>query len=164
MLRTSIDEIGSYQITPEQYAEKFLPEEDRYIVREQVSKVLESTERNYSWQLEHRVIFGDGTRGHIAVRLSVKKNLENQLIKMTGVNQDITERKIVEEELSRQRYMINQLMENVPDLIYFKDTESKFLELSKSYYQRLNIHSSDKIIGKNRFRFFCFRTCKRCLQ
>ena len=48
------------------------------------------------------------------------------------VMRDITERKQAEAALSYERDLFNTLMDNVPDSIYFKDLESRFVSVSKS--------------------------------
>ena len=40
------------------------------------------------------------------------------------------ERKWAEEGLAQQRHLLDTFMENVPDSIYFKDRESRFLRVS----------------------------------
>jgi PAS domain S-box-containing protein len=154
MMRTSLNELGNYKISPNDYAEKFIPQEDRYVIDNEIAKAIQATDQGYSSQIEHEVIFGDGTTGTISVRISIVKDDNGETVKLYGVNQDITERKIAEEESTRRKYLIDQLLENVPDVIYFKDVQSRFLEISESYSKRLQISSREEIIGKTDFDIF----------
>ena len=54
--------------------------------------------------------------------------------------------------------MLNALMENIPDCIYFKDLKGRFIRISKALVERINIerikiNNSDEAIGKSDFDF-----------
>ena len=44
--------------------------------------------------------------------------------------------------------LLEALMDNIPDWIYFKDTLSRFLKCSKTHAKRLGI-SRDQVVGKS---------------
>ena len=50
-----------------------------------------------------------------------------------GTFQDITERYRAEEELARERTLLQALMDTVPDHIYFKDQQSRFILSNKAH-------------------------------
>ena len=50
--------------------------------------------------------------------------------------------------------MLDALMENIPDSIYFKDFKSRFIGISKALVERLKINNSDEVLGKTDFDFF----------
>lgn len=154
MLRTNIEEIGSYKLSAMVYAQKFIPADEQYIIEEEISKAINSDDANYSNQIEHRIVFGDNSPGYISVRINAIKDDYGQTVKLYGVNQDITERKISDEENTRRKYLIDQLLDTVPDIIYFKDNDSRFLEISQSFAKRLRINSREEIIGKTDFDIF----------
>jgi two-component system sensor histidine kinase/response regulator len=63
-----------------------------------------------------------------------------------GVSRDITERKSVEEKFYQEQYLMSSLMDNLPDHIYFKDRESRFIRINKSlakFFDSLAIGKSD---------------------
>ena len=43
---------------------------------------------------------------------------------------DLTDRKAAEEALAQERRLLETLMNNLPDAIYFKDRESRFLAIN----------------------------------
>src|SRR5260370_36119182 len=49
---------------------------------------------------------------------------------------DITQRRQAEAELAYERDLLKTLLDNLPDAIYFKDLESRFVRVSKSKLQR----------------------------
>ncbi len=69
------------------------------------------------------------------------------------VRQELAERKRVEEALAAERNLLRTLIDNVPDFIYVKDTESRFLLGSKAVSQALGMPAPDDLIGKTDFEF-----------
>ena len=71
-----------------------------------------------------------------------------------GIIRDITQRKKAEEELAQERYLMLMLMDNLPDHIYFKDLESRFVRINKSQAQFFGLNDPDLAIGKTDADFF----------
>ena len=67
---------------------------------------------------------------------------------------DITERKHAEEALIKEQYLMETLMNNIPDHLYFKDLESRFIRMSKSHLQFFKLKDGNEAIGKTDFDFF----------
>jgi len=68
--------------------------------------------------------------------------------------QDITERKHAEETLRQEQFLVNTLMENIPDSIYFKDAESRFVRIGRAMAQRFGLSSPAEAVGRTDFDFF----------
>jgi len=71
-----------------------------------------------------------------------------------GHFRDITERKQAEEALAQEQYLMSALMHNLPDYIYLKDKESRFIKISKAHAKSLRLSSAEEAIGKTDFDFF----------
>lgn len=67
---------------------------------------------------------------------------------------DITERKRVEQELVNERHYFNALMDNIPDTIYFQDTEGRFLRINKAQARLLGVDDPTEALGKTDFDYF----------
>ncbi len=63
------------------------------------------------------------------------------------------ERRAVE-ELRRERSMFDQLMNAMPDKIFFKDLEGRFIRIGKAQVAQFGLNSPDEAIGKTDFDFF----------
>ncbi len=112
-------------MSSEQYARQFVHPDDISLVGTEIRKAIETTDPDFSRQIEHRIIFSDGEIGYISVRFFVKKDRKGRTIKTFGANQDITERKQAEENLKKR---MNELQ-------IFNDAtvnrEIKMIELKK---------------------------------
>jgi PAS domain S-box-containing protein len=71
-----------------------------------------------------------------------------------GSLRDITERKQTEEELLKEQYLMSALMENLPDHIYFKDLESRFIRNNRAHVLSFGLSAPDQMAGKSDFDFF----------
>src|SRR5437667_3479488 len=76
-----------------------------------------------------------------------------RLIGIQGIFWDVRQRKKIEEALAYERDLLRGLLDNIPDRIYFKDVESRFIRCSNSMALRLGLDDPKKIIGKSDFDF-----------
>ena len=53
----------------------------------------------------------------------------------------------------QERFLLNSLMANIPDRIYFKDNQGRFLRVSKSLASDAGSENPDQFIGKNIYNF-----------
>ncbi len=67
---------------------------------------------------------------------------------------DITDRRRMEHNLQDSEQKFRTLMDNIPDMIYFKDAESRFLQVSKAFATRHGFTDPEQLIGKTDFDIF----------
>jgi PAS domain S-box-containing protein len=68
------------------------------------------------------------------VNVSLLTNWHGQLLSQVIVLRDITELKIVEEEaLERKKTELNTFINNIPDLAWIKDSESRFIAVNRAF-------------------------------
>ena len=82
------------------------------------------------------------------------KNDKGEVVGLIGVSRDITERKQAEAALEYERNLLRMLLGNSPDHIYFKDTQSRFIQASNSLADMFGAKSPDEMVGKTDFDFF----------
>jgi PAS domain S-box-containing protein len=103
--------------------------------------------------LETKVIKKNGELIDVDISISVLKNHNGEIVGSIGVMKDITEQKKVEHELEFKHNLLESLMENIPDCIYFKDGHGKFIKVNKAKANRAN-STPQEMIGKTEYDFF----------
>jgi two-component system, sensor histidine kinase and response regulator len=97
------------------------------------------------------------------IKLPLTDNNGN-IIGTFGISRDVTKRKIAEEELTQERYLMRTLMDSLPDHIYFKDHESRFLRINKALAQFLRLTDPAKAIKMTDFDFFTEEHAKQAYE
>jgi two-component system cell cycle sensor histidine kinase/response regulator CckA len=115
IFRTTAEQVGGYTMKSNEYARRFVHPDEIPIVGEEIRKAIEATDPNFSRQLEHRILYADGTVGWITVRFFIVKDTNGQTVKTYGVNQDITARKKAEQALreSEEKLVRSKKMESM---------------------------------------------------
>ena len=67
---------------------------------------------------------------------------------------DVSAHKRVEAELDQERQLLNALLANTPDNIYFKDQDGRFIRISRAKARRLGLNHPADAIGKTDLDFF----------
>jgi PAS domain S-box-containing protein len=67
---------------------------------------------------------------------------------------DITERRLAEETLRREQALFANLANTIPDQIYFKDRQSRFIRINDATARKLVLHDASEAVGKTDFNFF----------
>jgi two-component system sensor histidine kinase/response regulator len=81
-----------------------------------------------------------------------------------GIFWDETERYKAEEALAYERELLRAMLDNIPDSIYFKDRNSRFLAVSHSLAVRLGLDDPAEAIGKMDSDFFDEAHAQEALQ
>jgi two-component system sensor histidine kinase/response regulator len=67
---------------------------------------------------------------------------------------EVNERMRAEETLSDERKILRALIDNVPDFMYVKDTDSRFLLANLSVARQMGVKTPAELLGKNDFDFY----------
>jgi len=113
IFHTTAEEVGGYQMTSADYAQRFVYPDDMDMVGGEIGKALSSTERHYNALIEHRIIYADGEIGHISVNVHVERDEDGNITRYYGANQDITERKVAEEAVRQAQERAQTILETV---------------------------------------------------
>jgi PAS domain S-box-containing protein len=124
--------------------------------RERVgAEVARAVKEGAPFDSQYRVIWPrDGSEHVIAARGKVYRDLSGEAVRMTGVCWDITDKRHIEVQLARERYLLRALIENIPDRIYFKDAQSRFIRINPALTQLFGLKDPQEAIGKTDFDYF----------
>ena len=106
------------------------------------------------WQGEMINRRKDGTEYCEEMTITPVRGTNGEIEHFVAIKQDITDRKKVEAALATERDLLQALMTNLPDYIYFKDLNSRFLRCSKTQADRFGLATVEDVIGKTDFDFF----------
>jgi two-component system sensor histidine kinase/response regulator len=146
---TTAEREGGYQMSAETYAREFLPPEDAHLVTDAAAMPSDALDAQAAPALDHRIRRRDGEIRHILVRASVVKDSQGQIIKVRGVNQDITERKRAEEEARKSHRFLEGLLYSIPTRVFWKDLSLKYLGCNVLFAQDAGLDKPEDIIGKD---------------
>jgi PAS domain S-box-containing protein len=123
--------------TPESYAEFQIRKEKR-----------ERGEIDPS-EYEISIVRKDGEVRHVQVFR--KEVFWNGARQFQIIYQDITEHKQAEEELYRSQQMLQLVLDNIPQRVFWKDRNYVYLGCNKSFLKDAGLTSMEEIIGKDDF-------------
>jgi PAS domain S-box-containing protein len=119
----------------------FAHEEDRLFVSEKFAEVFEKGEA----ETEFRLLNRDGTE-HCFL-LDGKKLEIGAATYLVGCGIDITARKKIEEELFCSQQMLQLVLDNIPQRVYWKDAEFGFLGCNKSFTEDIGLENPADVLG-----------------
>ena len=103
-------------------------------------------------RMEIDIIRKSGEKAVAEMRV-VETNWEGESAYLASLR-DITERVRMEEALAQERDLFHTLMDNIPDVIFFKDTASRFTRINRAYARFIGINDTKEAIGKTSLDFF----------
>ena len=104
----------------------------------------EAERTNWTLRGESRFIF---------LRLIIAPGYEHSWAKVFVSISDITRRREAETALAAERDLLQALMDNIPDGIYFKDPSLRFVRINQAQARVLGLASPDEAIGKTNLDF-----------
>ena len=100
------------------------------------------------WQGELLNRRKDETEFPIHLSSSVVRDERGEVVAMVGIVRDITERKLAQQRLERERNLLRTIIEAIPDEIAVKDTERRFIVANPATVRALKASSVQQVLGK----------------
>ena len=144
-LGKSIEEIvgkSDFDFFPAESARKYQADDQRVM---ETGEALDTTEEN---------VTPDGLTRSVHVLKTPLYDARGKIEGLQGIFWDITERKKTEEALAHERELLNTLIDSVPDNIYFKDRQSRFVKIGRALAETFRISHPSEAVGKTDFDFF----------
>jgi len=129
-----------FDFFPPEQAEEFFQDEER--VRTTGKPLLKKLEQ---------VRFGDGALHWLSTTRIPVRDANGEVMGVLTISQDITYLKEIEEKLAWERNLLFAIINAIPDHIYVKDREHRFLLVNHADARHHGFHSPDKMVGKTDF-------------
>ncbi|MBS2020007.1 MAG: PAS domain-containing protein [Deltaproteobacteria bacterium] len=161
----SATDVGTIFLDRELRIRKFTPElaDNFTLLPQDVGRSIE----DFTHRLEHPELIGD-LRRVVETSEPVEREIRNRdgrayflrLLPYRAKGEslgvvltliDVTPLKVAEDALFHERYLLNSLLEHIPDAIYFKDSRGRFIRASHAMAERLGLADPRQAVGKTAF-------------
>ncbi len=133
--------------------------------RERLAQALHFSSRpDPGHDTEFRVVMQDGNVRTIRVRCRVFCRLGMKPSRIIGVAWDVSNRRASEEAYARDRHLLTTLMDHIPDCIYFKDEESRFIAMNRAMARLFGKEDPSEFLGKTDLDVFCADHAFRAME
>ena len=96
----------------------------------------------------------DGRTRHLHVVKTPVFDANNRIVGTQGIQFDNTAAKETEAALAYERNLLHSLLDSLPDQVYFKDVQSRFIKTSKALAENFGMKSVEELVGRTDFDFF----------
>ena len=93
----------------------------------------------------------DGATFPTEVSLSLIKVDREYLV---AIVRDVTDRRRAEDALREEQALFADLFNTIPDRIYFKDRQGRFIRVNEAMVKTLGLHAPSEVVGKTDFDIF----------
>lgn len=131
-----------FDLFPPDSAKKY-QDDDRHVM--ETHETIDTTEENVGL---------NNTRSYVHVIKTPIYDPEGKVVGTQGIFWDVTDKIETEKELALERQLLRSLLDSIPDHVYFKDKESRFIRCSRELSDRLGLESPAAAEGKTDFDFF----------
>jgi len=107
-------------------------------------------------EYEFRMVDKKGAVKDIYMKIGMMPHSKKSVASLT----DITERKKAEIEIVYEQSLLHDLMDNIPDFIYFKDEKNRFVRVNKASAEDMGV-TLEYFIGKTDFDIFTEEAAKK---
>jgi two-component system sensor histidine kinase/response regulator len=143
-LQSEAEAIGrdDYALYPKEVADKFFADDQSVVQNGQ--PVIDR---------EEYFINPAGQKHWLSTSKVPLRDANGQTVGLIGIGRDITERKRAEEALLHERNLLRAVVENMPDLFYFKDADGRYVLNNRAHLRTIGVEHQEEVLGKTSISF-----------
>ena len=96
----------------------------------------------------------DGAERWVSTSKLPLRDEKGNVVGTFGISREITERKRAETALAKERNLLHTLVDNLPDLVFIKDTRGRYVFDNAAHRAFLSVSTVDEVAGKTVFDFY----------
>jgi PAS domain S-box-containing protein len=147
MHATSVESEGGYVKTLEVFFKDFIHPDDINMMSEELLRGLSDRHRDYSRQIEYRILRRDGQIRHVATCFNATKDSAGQTVRLYGTTQDITHRKLAEIAIQESQQRLSNIMQFYPEATMGIDSAGKVIIWNRAIEKLTGVDAS-QMLGK----------------
>jgi two-component system, cell cycle sensor histidine kinase and response regulator CckA len=97
---------------------------------------------------EEPQVLSDGTELWVRTNKVPLRDRDGKVVGLLGTYEDITERMNLERNLQREKTLLLTLIDNLPDYVYLKDRESRFVLANRAIAHFMGLERPAQLIGR----------------
>lgn len=104
-------------------------------------------------KVEYETLIDGGRSWSLTTKLPLRDR-QGRVTGTCGISREITAMKEMEDQLATERNLLRALIDNVPDLIFLKDAEGRYLLDNAAHLRSVGASESSEVRGRTVFDFF----------
>jgi len=114
--------------------------------------------------VEYKILTSDNKEKWVLEQGTPVYNKNGEIEALEGLIIDISDRKLVEEQLKTERTMLRTVIDNIPEKIYSKDHASRKTLANKAEIESLGCKDENEVLGKDDYAFFPQEFAKKFIK
>jgi PAS domain S-box-containing protein len=102
---------------------------------------------------QEKLIWPDGHVSWVSATKVPLQTRDGRVLGTLGVSRDITAQRLIADALQRERDRLRTLIDNLPDIIFIKDSEYRLVTVNQAYVRQFGFDSEQQVLGKTDFEF-----------
>ncbi|MCB0168777.1 MAG: PAS domain S-box protein, partial [Anaerolineae bacterium] len=135
--------------------------EDKILAKQRMDSLLTGQKDISEFRLIDK---NEGVRWFRDIGCPIWDSNRQEIVQIYGVAQDITNHKSFEEKLLNERDLLRTLVDHLPDDIYVKDTQSRYLLVNEPLRRQLGAATAQDVLGKTDFDFKALKSAQRSFE
>ena len=95
-----------------------------------------------------------GTEKNIEINASPLRDADGELIGLVVVFKDVTDKRLAEKKLAKERNLLRTLIDIFPGYVYAKDRDGKYLLNNTTHARLSGVENPEDLLGKTVYEFF----------
>ncbi len=104
-------------------------------------------------KVEFETLIGGGKSWSLTTKLPLRDR-RGRIVGTCGISREISALKEMEDQLATERHLLRALIDNLPDLIYLKDAQGRYLLDNQAHLRFLGASEFSEINGRTPYDFF----------